>query len=74
MLKTTLVITIIAVISVSGTSCGSKQAAGKNTPASEITTDRHAIADEMEKVLTEGMMDIWYPLCIDQEYGGFISN
>ena len=37
------------------------------------STDRHAIADEMEKVLTEGMMEIWYPRCIDREYGGYLS-
>ena len=34
---------------------------------------RKAIADEMEKVLTRGMMDYWYPRSIDQEYGGFLS-
>ncbi len=63
-LKTTI-ITIITVISVSISSCGSKPG---------ITTDRLAIADEMEAVLTKGMMDIWYPLCIDKEYGGYLSS
>ncbi len=65
MLKTLVVITIIAVMSLSNFSCGSKQS---------ITTDRLAIANEMEAVLTKGMMDIWYPLCVDKEYGGFLSN
>jgi len=63
-LKTTIV-TIIAVMSVSISSSGSKPG---------ITTDRLAIADEMEAVLTKGMMDIWYPLCIDKEYGGYLSS
>jgi mannobiose 2-epimerase len=65
MLKTTIVITILALISVSISSCDSSPG---------ITTDRLAIADEMEEVLTKGMMDIWYPLCIDREYGGYISS
>mgnify|MGYP003681940157 CR=1 FL=1 len=65
MLKTSVVITIIAVMSISNSSCGSKQS---------ITTDPFAIANEMEAVLTKGMMDIWYPLCVDKEYGGFLSN
>jgi mannobiose 2-epimerase len=65
MLKTSAVISIIAVISFSNSSCGSKQSR---------TTDRLAIANEMEAVLTKGMMDIWYPLCIDKEYGGYLSN
>ena len=38
------------------------------------TIDPLAIADEMELVLTKGMMDFWYPLCIDEEYGGFLSS
>lgn len=39
-----------------------------------IITDPLAIADEMEKVLSEGMMDHWYPLSIDRENGGFLSS
>ncbi|KPL12573.1 MAG: hypothetical protein AMS26_17090, partial [Bacteroides sp. SM23_62] len=58
MLKTFLIILIIAVMSIS----------------SERTTERLAIADEMEEVLTKGMMDIWYPLCMDQEYGGYLTS
>jgi mannobiose 2-epimerase len=65
MLKTTLVITLIAVMLFSNSSCGSKPS---------ITTDRLAIASEMEAVLTKGEMDKWYPLCIDKEYGGYLSN
>jgi mannobiose 2-epimerase len=58
MLKTFLIISTIVVMSIS----------------SERTTDRLAIADEMEEVLTKGMMDIWYPLCIDKEYGGYLTS
>ncbi|MCK4855508.1 MAG: AGE family epimerase/isomerase [Bacteroidales bacterium] len=46
----------------------------RNNSSPGISTDRLAIADEMEAVLTKGMMDIWYPLCIDKEFGGFLSN
>jgi mannobiose 2-epimerase len=38
------------------------------------TTDPAAIAKEMEEVLTKGMMDIWYPRCVDSVYGGYISS
>ncbi len=40
----------------------------------EISRDPLAIADEMELVLTRGMMEYWYPRCIDEEYGGYLSS
>jgi mannose/cellobiose epimerase-like protein (N-acyl-D-glucosamine 2-epimerase family) len=43
-------------------------------PIQRKTTDPLAIADEMERVLTKGMMDFWYPQCIDEECGGFLSS
>lgn len=42
--------------------------------STEKTTDRLAIAKEMEEVLTTGMMDFWYPRCVDKEFGGYLSN
>ena len=54
--------------------CNSKQPASKETGPEERTTERLAIADEMEAVLTTGMMDYWYPRCVDKEYGGYLSN
>jgi mannobiose 2-epimerase len=65
MLKASLVITLSTVMSVLHLSSG---------PEQEITTDRLAIASEMEEVLTKGMMDIWYPLCIDKEFGGYLTG
>lgn len=54
--------------------CNSKQPASKETAPKERTTERLAIADEMELVLTTGMMDYWYPRCVDKEFGGYLSN
>ncbi|MCK5794156.1 MAG: hypothetical protein KAH12_05595 [Anaerolineales bacterium] len=34
------------------------------------TTQREAIAKEMEEVLTSSIMDLWYSRCLDKEYGG----
>jgi mannobiose 2-epimerase len=60
-----LFFSVLAVLSFTHAACSSEKA---------VTTDRLAIAREMEEVLTTGMMDKWYPLCIDREYGGFLTS
>jgi len=47
----TILLTVISLILISSGACTSKQR----------TTDPRAIADEMELVLTKGMMDFRYP-------------
>ncbi len=37
-------------------------------------TDLLPVADEMEKLLMENMMPVWYPRVIDKEYGGYLSD
>lgn len=59
---------ILCLLSLSIQSCKPKGS------ESGISTDPLAIANEMEEVLTAGMMDHWYPLCIDEIYGGFLSS
>ena len=65
---------LTAVLLISQVGCNSKKPASKEADQKEISTDRLAIADEMEAVLTTGMMDYWYPRCVDEEYGGYLSN
>jgi mannobiose 2-epimerase len=36
--------------------------------------DRMAIAAQMEKSLKTETLDIWYPKCVDEEYGGYLST
>lgn len=60
-----LFIAFLVGLSFANAACSSKET---------VTTDRLAIAREMEEVLTTGMMDKWYPLCIDREYGGFLTS
>lgn len=43
-------------------------------PAISDQTDSLDIAQEMEEVLTTGMMDLWYPRCVDEEFGGYLSS
>ena len=36
--------------------------------------DRESIAVEMESSLKKELLDVWYPRCIDEEYGGYLST
>lgn len=54
--------------------CNSKTGVSDKSSEEKRMTDRLAIADEMELVLTKGMMDYWYPRCLDEEYGGYLSS
>lgn len=68
-LLTTMLLLILTTVA-----CTSKQKSSGTESTSGITSDPLAIADEMEQVLTMGMMDYWYPLCVDEEYGGYLSS
>lgn len=43
-------------------------------PGYEVDVEREAIAQEMETVLQDQMLSRWYPLLVDEEHGGFLSN
>jgi mannobiose 2-epimerase len=51
---------------VSGVACSSNR--------SEADAERQAMADEMEGVLQEHVLDLWYPRVMDEEHGGFLSD
>lgn len=36
--------------------------------------DRTRIAGEMEKSIRTEMLNLWYPQCVDKEFGGFLST
>ncbi len=55
-------------------SCDPDSTAGVKYGPEEITTAPPAISAEMEQVLEEGMMQNWYPRCVDTVHGGFLSN
>lgn len=38
------------------------------------STDRKDVAAEMEESLLHETLDKWYPMCVDQEHGGFITT
>jgi mannobiose 2-epimerase len=42
-----------------------------STPSPEVYL---RLADEVEAQLTEGLLPLWYPRCVDREHGGFYSN
>ena len=65
MLKIQIMALVGGLIAMSNSSCSIK-------PSS--TTDPMEIADEMEQVLTTGMMDFWYPRCVDREFGGYLTG
>jgi len=65
MLRTTFVFVLTALLSLAISGC---------KPARTISSDPRDIAKEMEETLTSGMMDFWYPRCVDQEFGGYLSN
>ena len=44
-------------------------ASGQNKP-----DDRMRIAAEMEKSIRTEMLNLWYPQCVDKEFGGFLST
>lgn len=73
-MKPSLSLTLIAVSLMLNPACKQVQNP-ENAGAIEVrTTDPIAIAKEMEDVLTSGMMDHWYPRCLDKEYGGYLSS
>ncbi len=73
-MKTSLVITLLSVSLLFNSACKPGQQGESKDPSSQRTTDREAIAKEMEEVLTTGMMDLWYPRCVDREYGGYLTS
>ena len=73
-MKTTLAITLLSVFLFFNSACKSGPQGEDKDASSQRTTDRESIAKEMEEVLTTGMMDLWYPLCVDNEYGGYLSS
>lgn len=64
----------IIIFTLSLSSCDTKQKQEILFPLSKRSTDPVTIADEMEKVLNEDLMDLWYPRCIDTIYGGYLSG
>ncbi len=42
--------------------------------AQETASDKKRIAAEMEKSIQTEMLNAWYPLAVDKEYGGFLST
>jgi hypothetical protein len=38
------------------------------------TDERAKIANEVEHVISQEMLNRWYPLCIDKEFGGYLST
>ena len=36
--------------------------------------DRTRIAGEMERSVRTEMLNMWYPHCVDKEFGGFLSH
>lgn len=74
MLKTPLFKVFLFSLFIFSISCSLTKSEKEEDANSELTTDPLDIANEMEKVLTKGMMDIWYPLCIDSMYGGYLSG
>jgi len=73
-MKSSIVIALVASLLVFNASCKQGQKAENQDTNTERTTDHLAIAKEMEEVLTTGMMDLWYPRCVDKEYGGYLSS
>jgi hypothetical protein len=73
-MKTPLVITTIAVVVVLSSGCKQGLQRENKLATTLRTTDRETIAKEMEEVLTTGMMDLWYPRCVDNEFGGYLSG
>jgi mannobiose 2-epimerase len=73
-MKTPLVITTIAVVVVLSSGCKHGLQRENKLATTLRTTDRETIAKEMEEVLTTGMMDLWYPRCVDNEFGGYLSG
>jgi len=73
-MKLSTVVSAIAFLLLFSSSCNTGQKAESKDGVAGRTMDRLAIANEMEQVLTRGMMDLWYPSCVDKEYGGYLSN
>jgi len=73
-MKTPLAITLISASLFFNSACKPGTKGEIKDTSLQITTHREAIAKEMEEVLTTGMMDHWYPRCIDNEYGGYLSG
>lgn len=42
--------------------------------ASNILPERDSIASKMESSLKKELLDVWYPRCVDEEYGGYLST
>ncbi len=42
--------------------------------AGQVTFDRKSISDEMESTMMKASVDSWYPACIDEKSGGYITN
>jgi mannobiose 2-epimerase len=38
------------------------------------SADRKKIADEIENSVRKELLDVWYPRCIDRQYGGFLTG
>lgn len=60
---------ILSVLFVSFFSCNTT-----TTRISETTDERNEIRLEMEKVLEQGLLQLWYPKALDREYGGYLSS
>ena len=50
------------------TSCATKS----RTPV--LSADRDSLASAMQTSLRKELLDVWYPRCIDQDYGGYLST
>jgi mannobiose 2-epimerase len=74
MKRTIIPVTCFAIIIMLISGCTGRKSASNNTPSTDLEIDPETIAAKMEQVLTEGMMDLWYPRCIDETYGGFLSG
>jgi len=72
--KNIFIVFAVTVLTNLSVDCISDEPGERKNPVEDRTTDRIAIAKEMEKVLSKGVMEKWYPLCVDEKYGGYLSD
>ncbi len=56
-------------------STGSARAEAPEMTAEPLTApEKKALAEEFESALKGGLLEMWYPRCVDQKHGGFLCD